>query len=177
MKRHCVKYITCIYNYYIVIFSAHYPSFPGTDASLDEFVKYYHQHMYTQAEIRAFLILRHGRDISKTRLRRIIRSLGLRRNNNEASNNEILDGIRKLLELGFTNAGYRVIWRLLNVSLRVRATQATVQRPIRQVDIEGVILRRGRRLRRRIYRNGGPNCIKTVWVFNPWCYRRANCCD
>lgn len=143
----------------LVYFQVGNAVFPGTDANLEDLIEHYHQHMYTQSEIRAFLVLRHGRDITKTRLKRTIRALGLRRNNTEAPNNVIIEGITRLFAAGFTDAGYRVIWRLLNVNLQVRATQATVQRLVKLLDPEGVMLRRGHRLRRRVYRNGGPNCI------------------
>lgn len=147
---------------YIIVFflfQANNPIFPGNDADVDHLIGYYHQQMYTQTEIRAFLILRHGRDISKTHLRRAIRALGLRRNNNEATDIEIMEGIHKIHEAGFTEAGYRVIWRFLNVNLGVRATQSTVQRIVKMLDPEGVRLRKAHRLRRRVYKNDGPNCI------------------
>lgn len=135
------------------------PVFPGTDANLGDLIKYYYQQMYTEAEIRTFFMLRHGRDISKKRLRRTILALRLRRNKDEAPSGVILQGIMTLFEAGFRNAGYRVILRLLNVNFQVRATQATVQRLVKLIDPEGVILRRGHRLHRRIYKNGGPDCI------------------
>lgn len=126
---------------------------------MEDLIQYYHQQMYTETEIPGFLILRHGRQISQTRYRRIIRALKLRRYNNEASVDVISEGIIRLFESGFGNAGYRTIWRLLNVTLGVRATQVTVNRLLQLLDPEGLVLRRGRRLRRRIYSNGGPNCI------------------
>lgn len=141
------------------MFSSFQVGYPGDDASVDDLIKYYHRCMYTLAEIRAFLILKHGRDISKTRARRITRNLGLRRNNIEVSELQILEGIHTLHQAGFTDLGYKALWRLMNMNLGFRATQHTVRRLLKMYDPEGVALRRGHRLRRRVYRTGGPNCI------------------
>jgi hypothetical protein len=70
---------------------------------LDDLVKHYHKQIYRHTEIRAFLILKHGREISKTRLRRIIQKLELRRNNVVSPDILIFEGIQRLHAAGFVD--------------------------------------------------------------------------
>ena len=76
----------------------------------------------------------------------MINLMGLRRYNVEAPEHHVLEGIWKIHEHGFIDAGYRVIWRMLNVNLGLRAMQTTVRRLLKLLDPKEVVLKRGHRL-------------------------------
>jgi tRNA splicing ligase len=58
----------------------------------------------------------------------------------------VLNEIRKLHRRGLANAGYRTIWRILKSANKVNATQYTVRRILKAIDLSGVSLRSNHRL-------------------------------
>ncbi|CAC5367778.1 unnamed protein product [Mytilus coruscus] len=88
--------------------------------------------------------------------------LKLKRYNNESQLPHILDKIVHLREQGYSEVGYRSMWRILNTykNCRIRATQETVRFALNALDRSSVVRRLNRRLTRRRYCNKGPNfCI------------------
>ena len=96
-----LDYQNSIYMLVSVLFQPTFPTNPRENASDEDLITYYHKNLYKYAEIHAFMILRHNRFMSKTKLRRTIRRLGLRRNNIESSNDEIREG--------FMNTGFEML--------------------------------------------------------------------
>lgn len=88
-----------------------------------------------------------------------MRRLGLRRNNCEADMETIVDTILHLHRNGYRNAGYKMLWIIINVHLGIRVTQSTVRLALSVIDPGGLELRLHRRLHRRIYNNKGPNYL------------------
>lgn len=147
----------------IVVFACFQTStaipFPGFDATTDEIIRYYFNQGYTAAQICGFMMLVHGFRCSITTVKRIKRRLGLRRRNNEAPLICIAEKIAWLHRQGYSNLGYKSMWKFLNVFCNMRATQSTVRLLQQTIDQEGVYLRSCRRLRRRQYFNHGPNYL------------------
>ncbi|KAH3842652.1 hypothetical protein DPMN_116154 [Dreissena polymorpha] len=53
--------------------------------------------------------------------------------------------------------GYKTIWKLVNATTNVKATQETTRCVLKVIDLEGVALRSAHRLRNRVFTNKGPN--------------------
>ena len=121
-------------------------------------MKYYRHHNYTAYEIIGFLLFRHHIVISVRSLYRILRRLRVRVRGNESCIERIIRAVQSLHANGFSECGYRSVWRILN-SLGIRATQRTVMVIQQILDPEGVSLRSHSRLRRRQYNGKGPNGV------------------
>ncbi|XP_060588232.1 uncharacterized protein LOC132743693 [Ruditapes philippinarum] len=122
-------------------------------------VTYYFRLGYTWKEICGFICCAHNIMITLRQIRRIVQRLGLRRYGLYSPLPRAINEVRQLCHCGFSNSGYRTIWRVLQSSGKVAATQDTVRQIVKVMDPAGVNLRLRRRLRRRIYVNGGPNFI------------------
>ena len=95
---------------------------------------------------------------SRRSVNRIIKRLGIRVRQNQHLIVIILRSIQHLHACGYSDVGYRTIWRILNVTLGLRFSQRTVQTILQVVDT-GVRRRTAHRLRRRVYHGVGPNGI------------------
>ena len=124
----------------------------------DHLVKNYFNLGYTVKEILGMLLFVHHIIISERTIKRILTRLQLRRRAEDTLENVVF-GILRLHNHGYSELGYRSIWRLLNTKLRIRAHQDTVRYALSEMDPRGVALRQKRRLRRRRYANAGPNFL------------------
>ena len=124
----------------------------------DELVSFYFGLGYTVKEIVGNLLIINHIIISQRTVKRILTRLSLRRRN-ENSLARIVTGITWLHRHGYSELGYRWIWKLLNMRLGIRAYQDTVRLVLRVMDSVGVNVRRRRRLRRKLYVNPGPNFL------------------
>ena len=139
--------------------SAVLPPYPGDDASTEALINFYRRYQYTANEILGFLLLRHHILISVRTFYRIVNSLGIRLRSAESPIGDVLRAVRRLHLTGYSECGYRNLWRILNIREGLRVTQHTVQTILRHIDPTGVRLRKSHRLRRRIYNARGPNAI------------------
>ncbi|XP_069136836.1 uncharacterized protein [Argopecten irradians] len=135
---------------------------PGNDANVDDLVRYYSGLMYTVKEICGFLLCTHGVIVSLESIKRIKRRLGLKTNMCESPLDVIVEKILTLRKEGYSNLGYRSMWRMLNVFHRIRATQQTVRNCLSIIDEQGVYRRSRRRLHRRQYSVEGPNFLMHI---------------
>lgn len=138
------------------------PLYPGDDATLDDYVRYYYSFLYTTQEIIGFLLFAHNVIVSPSTIERVKRRLGLRRRDRRTSIDNVLQTITQLHSNGYNNLGYRAMWRLLTTRLDMSVTQDTVRLCLRALDEEGVTQRQRHRLHRRAYVNNGPNYLVHV---------------
>jgi hypothetical protein len=122
----------------------------------EELIRYYFYKGFTYEVIRQFLSEYHNKEMSLSTLKRHIRDLGLRRRNAEYDIDLVKNAIVSLLEGPDCSRGYRSIWHTLQMN-GIRVPRLVVEMLLREIDPEGVSERRRHRLRRRIYRNLGPN--------------------
>ena len=132
--------------------------FPWDDASQDELVAFYQHHLYTVSDILCVLLFRHHMVTSRRSVNRIIKRLGIRMRQNQHPLVIILRAIQHLHAWGYSDVGYRTIWRILNVTLGLRFSQRTVKTILQVVDT-GVRRRTAHRRRRRMYHGVGPNGV------------------
>lgn len=124
----------------------------------ENLLRYYFQRGFTYKEILLFLQTYHNHTISYNTLLRRFRQYGLRRRG-QINDLEVLDLRRRILEIMSGSGslqGYRSVWHTLELE-GLRVPRVIVADIIRELDPEGIELRKTHRLKRRIYRNPGPN--------------------
>ena len=127
------------------------------DAHVEELtIRDYFNKGYTYDEILALLDKYHGIRMSIATLKRRIKEYGLKRRNVEYDLASIRDKIVSLLDGPDCMGGYRHIWHTLKME-GIGVPRSTVETLLRELDPEGTEERRAHRLRRRTYRNTGPN--------------------
>ena len=127
------------------------------DAHVEELsIRDYFNKGYTYDEILALLDKYHGIRMSIATLKRRIKEYGLKRRNVEYDLASIRDKIVSLLDGPDCMGGYRHIWHTLKME-GIGVPRSTVEALLRELDPEGTEERRAHRLRRRTYRNTGPN--------------------
>lgn len=131
---------------------------PSSILSTEEHIAQYFALGYTVNEIIGMLLFVHNLILSKSTVKRILKRLCLRRRS-ESALEDIVTAIRHLHRCGYSDMGYRSMWKILTTTLGIRVHQNTVRLALRVMDPIGVELRRRRRLRRRTYRNLGPNYV------------------
>ena len=116
----------------------------------EEVVPYYFFRGFTYEEIRNFLQINHGLEISITTLKRQIKAYGLKRRMPDYDVGQIRAAIENIFD------GYGSI----------HVPRIVVQEILREIDPEGTQLRKARRLKRRVYHNPRPNyawhCMATI---------------
>lgn len=101
----------------------------------------------------------HNITLSIHQMKRIMKRLHLRRRNISSPFLDIVNGLLTVYQRGFSNCGYRTIWKFLRTQTNVVATQEQIRFLLKELDPEGVELRSRHRLRRRTYVNHGPNYL------------------
>ena len=122
----------------------------------EEVVRYYFYRGFTYEEIRRFLKINHGLEISITTLKRRMKAYGLRRRMPDYEVGEIRAAIENILDGYGSMQGYRAVWHTLQLK-GLRVPRIVVQEILREIDPEGTQLRKAHRLKRRVYHNPGPN--------------------
>ena len=107
-------------------------------------------------DILRFLSQYHGISISKSTLQRRLKSYDLSRKYAEYNIDAIVNEIRALLDGPECMGGYRFVWQRLKMKGH-QVPRNVVQLLLSQLDPEGCYMRKCHRLRRRVYRNEGPN--------------------
>ena len=72
---------------------------------------------------------------------------------------EVADIIRKEIELSGQCVGYRSMWRRLIYDYKLNVKRNDVMRLMKEIDVEGVSLRKAHRLNRRMYSAKSPNFV------------------
>ena len=94
--------------------------------------------------------------MSLSTLKRRIKKYGLQRKNIDYDLDAVCDAVRSLLDGPGCCRGYRAIWHTLQMN-GITVPRVVVAELLRELDPEGVQERSRHRLKRRVYRNPGPN--------------------
>lgn len=121
---------------------------------------------FTYNEILALLDKYHGVRMSIATLKRRLKEYGLKRRYMEYDVGSVRDKIRSLLDGPDCMGGYRHVWHTLKMQ-GVGVPRSTVEALLKELDPEGTEERRTHRLRRRAYRNNGPNSNLSAFQFTP----------
>ena len=125
-------------------------------------ITYYFNRGFSYEEMLLFLEKRHNCKMSRSTLLRRLKSFGLSRRGfaNNPNSNYIVEHVRQriteLINGPASSGGYRTIWHILEME-GLRVPRIVVQNLVKEIDPEGTELRKAHRLRRREYRNPGPN--------------------
>ena len=123
----------------------------------EELIKMYTNSGYTNGVILAFLNKYHGISISMSKLQRRLKIYGLSRHNMGVDQDEVKALIGKELDGAGCLGGYRSIWHSLRLAHCISISRHKVATLIREIDPDGVEVRKRSRLRRREYSSLGPN--------------------
>lgn len=129
--------------------------------ALKEIISKYFTDGMTYIEILEFLRVHHNYNISLSTLKRYFRSEDMKKRplvNVRSSVQMITDKIKEELASSGALLGYRRMHKSLT-SKGIVCRREDVRRILKDLDPEGVKLRRHRRLRRRKYRTPGPNYV------------------
>ena len=125
---------------------------------MEKIITKYFKKGYRYKEILEFLEEHHSIKISLRTLKNKLKSYGLRKRN-LYSNEHVSDVINRVsdeLQGSGSLYGYRAMWRKLCMS-GLTTSRDLVMMTLRELDPEGVSLRKAKRLKRRNYTSPGPN--------------------
>lgn len=122
----------------------------------EDIIRYYFFRGFSYEEIRSFLQKNHATEMSISTLKRRIKSYGLRRKQVEYDIAQVREAIISIVNGHGSLHGYRLVWHALRL-IGIQVPRAVVQELLREIDPEGTEQRRAHRLKRREYRNPGPN--------------------
>jgi hypothetical protein len=103
----------------------------------DELITRYFRKGFAYEKIILFLANYHGIRMSLRTLNTKLRSLGLRRKNNELDINFVRDRIQQELDGPGNSAGYRSVWHTLKLD-GIEVPRETVQVLVKDLDSEGM---------------------------------------
>ena len=126
------------------------------DESEEDLIRYYFLRGFQYGEIKNFLSEYHEKEMSISTLKRRIKSYGLSRRNPDYDEQTVRDAIRDMIDGPACLRGYRSVWHGLQLQ-GLRVPRTVVQQLLKEIDPRGSSLRKAHRLRRRTYRNMGPN--------------------
>jgi hypothetical protein len=122
----------------------------------EEIIRFYFHRGFHYEEILNFLQKFHDKEMSLSTLKRRIKKYGLQRKNSDYDLDVVRDAVRSLLDGPGCCRGYRAIWHTLQMN-GITVPRVVVAELLRELDPEGVQERSRHRLKRRVYRNPGPN--------------------
>ena len=123
-----------------------------------ELIELYFHMGLSQSEILAMLVFKHNIVISSRHLKRILRSCNLYRRKYYSN----LYDVMRYIEKELTHSGRLHVYKWLHkkcIQQGLVVKQQTVRHILLDLDPVGVMLRKKHRLRRRLYRCGGPNRV------------------
>ena len=134
--------------------------FVGDNEELEHCIKHYFNQGLKYFEILQVLQKYHHTTISKSTLLRRLKYYGRSRRTNLNVTNHVIqetrDRIVSVVDGSGSSSGYRSVWHSLKLA-GFCVLRNLVERILKGIDPEGTDSRRKHRLRRRIYRNPGPN--------------------
>ena len=133
----------------------------GRNQNLTDTIKDYFRKGYTYLEKPEFLKVHHKRKISLSTLKHYLKKMNCFRRpllGRRINFNEVKEIVQDELHEGGSNLGYRRVWSHLSAS-GILLRRKDVRLALRELDPENVGKRQRRRLKRRKYRNAGPNYV------------------
>ena len=137
--------------------------------------------IFRYEEIIQFLKKYHNHEISYSTLLRRLKQYGLKRRC-QLGNDIFIEARERVSEIinGPGSAGvYRTVWHTLELE-GIRIPRIVVQEMLRELDPEGCMLSKARRLKRREYVNPGPNYAWHMDGYDklkPWGFPIHGCID
>ena len=122
-----------------------------------EIIQHYFHQAHENGVILEFLHSYHNISISLCTLKRRLRDYGLRRVRNEVDKERAKEIIMHEINNLGGSQGYRAIWHTLRLEHHMHVPRHLVTQIVKEVDSEGVQLRRRRRFSRRRYFSYGPS--------------------
>ncbi len=126
------------------------------EESEENIIRHYFKKGFTYEEIRMFLETRHNIMISLRTLKTRLAAMGLKRRNVIYDINNVRERIQQEINGPGCSGGYRSVWHTLRLE-GMQVPRQQVQETLKELDPEGCEERRAKCLRRRKYRNPGPN--------------------
>lgn len=135
---------------------------------IEDTIRTYFNQGFSNPEILGLLVSVHNYTIGMRTLKRWLKRMGLKRAkwNSESPLEEIVGAIFQEIEGSVGSfSGYRDMLMRLRVKHKLSVRRDTVMVAMREIDPEGVSLRRRHRLKRRRYTTPGPNFL---WHIDGW---------
>lgn len=145
----------------------------------DELITRYFREGYAYNKILFFLEKYHVVKISLRTLHTKLRSLSLRRRNNQVNMNHLRERIQAELDGPGNSGGYSSVWHTSTME-GVQVPREAVRLIVKELDPEGVRERRARTLRRRAYHSPGQNSVWHVHGYDklkPYGFPIHGCID
>ena len=142
---------------------------------MEELIKRYFWKGYKYHEIILLLEKRHHVKISKRSFQRYINRLGLFRKNLHINSVSLLEDLQQYLQENESSHGYRNVQQRL-----MKSGKEAVRITLNVLDPEEVSLRKCHRLKRRKYRNKGPNHVWHMYgndKLKPFGFYEHGCID
>lgn len=124
-----------------------------------DLVKQYFHCGFTYSEMVLLLFVINNIRISLRQLKRILKINNLRRRTGYTADEIVSDYISRENETSGQCIGYRSMWRRLVNEHRLRVPRNKVLSIMRNIDPDGINVRKAHRLKRRKYRTKGPNFV------------------
>lgn len=159
---HSCQYVVLVLVLQVCLIECVVPNYLPIGRALSrlELIKHYFKQGFLYKEIVLFLLIRHGFKISLRQVKRILRRNNLcRRNVFRTPINDVIEVIRGELEGSGQCIGYRSMWRRLILDHGLHVKRDNLLQIMREIDPQGVALRKVNRLRRRKYYALGPNYV------------------
>ena len=126
-------------------------------ANLKQLIERYFHLGYENNVIIDVLKCQHDIQISFSNLKRRLQDYGLNRRRVDVDENQLRQLIQTEISGPGELRGYRAVWHSLRLNHHLHIPRGVVARILRELDPEGTLQRRSRRLKRRKYTSYGPN--------------------
>lgn len=124
-----------------------------------ELIEIYFHCGFTYTEIVLLLFVVNNIRISLRQLKRVLKRYNLRRRLAYTPDEIVMECISNEIENSGQCIGYRSMWKRLINDHKLKVPRDTVLSLMRQIDPDGIKLRKAHRLKRRKYRIKGPNYV------------------
>ena len=121
----------------------------------------------------------HGKTVSLSTLKKILKEKGLNRKRN-ISDVDLKEVLRNEVITSISLVGYRQMTEVISVKYGLNISKEHVRKALKDVDPDGVKIRQGQVIRRRIYGSNGPGHIYHLDgndKLKPWGFCIHGCVD